>query len=362
MVSCFKRASSLSLLALTLSCGQNGVAPIIGGSTITITGDVTTVVGGVRGSTDGTGTAAKFDTPGGLCISGNSMFVMDRANCTVRKVDLKTYAVTTVAGIVNNCLAIDGTGTAASFQHPQDCVVVGSNLYITDALAYSIRRMNTSTYTVTTVAGNSGNSGSADGVGTAATFYLPTGIATDGKNLYVADSGNSTIRKIVLSNFTVSTFAGSAGIAGTIDGVGSAARLNYPLGMTVNGSDLYVADYSNHNIRKVNLSTRSVTTLAGNAGVSGTADGTGLAAEFYRPAAVLYLGGLLFISDFGNHTVRILDTSDNSVVTFLGTAQASGNADGTGTAATFNNPQGLALSDSALFVGDTNNNSIRKVQ
>jgi hypothetical protein len=156
---------------------------------------------------------------------------------------------------------------------------------------------------VTTIAGSAGASGSADGTGTAARFYHPFGITTDGTNLYVTDHSNSTIRKIVISTGVVTTIAGSAGAIGSADGTGTAATFNYPIGITTDGTTLYVTDSGNNRIRKIGISTGAVTTLAGGI-ANGSADGTGAAAIFNYPTGITRDGTNLYVTDTDNNTIR----------------------------------------------------------
>ncbi|MCM0082370.1 hypothetical protein L4X63_12300 [Geomonas sp. Red32] len=154
------------------------------------------------------------------------------------------------------------------------------------------------------MAGSAGSPGSADGFGSAARFYQPNGITTDGTYLYVADWKNSTIRKISIATGEVSTLAGSAGVSGFADGAGSTARFNGPWGISTDGTNLYVADRYNQTIRKVVISTGGVTTLAGRVGIPGSADGIGSAAVFNNPDSVISDGTNLYITDELNQTVR----------------------------------------------------------
>jgi len=149
---------------------------------------------------------------------------------------------------------------------------------VADQNNHLIRKIVISTGAVTTVAGT-GSSGSANGTGTSASFNIPPGITTDGTNLYVADFNNHLIRKIVISTGVVTTVAGT-GSYGSANGTGTSASFNYPLAITTDGTNLYVADSSNHLIRKIVISTGAVTTVAGT-GSSGSANGTGTSASFY---------------------------------------------------------------------------------
>jgi hypothetical protein len=186
-----------------------------------------------------------------------------------------------------------------------------------------------------------GESGSGDGAGAAARFNSPYGIATDGPNLYVADSNNSTIRKIVIATGAVSTIAGTAGRVGTTDGTGAMARFNHPFGITTDGKNIYVADSFNHAIRKIIIATGAVSTIAGMAGSVGTMDGTGTAARFYYPYGITTDGTSLYVADSGNHTIRRIVIATGVVSTIAGTAGSIGMADGTGVATQLSSPSGI---------------------
>ncbi|MCP5502449.1 MAG: hypothetical protein H7A25_21305 [Leptospiraceae bacterium] len=211
---------------------------------------------------------------------------------------------------------------------------------------------------VTTLAG-SGTAGSADGTGTAASFDFPMGIAVDTSgNIYVADFNNNKIRKISSSG-EVTTLAGS-GTAGSADGNGTAASFNTPQGVTVDASgNIYVADSGNYKIRKV-TSSGVVTTLAGS-GSSGSADGNGTAASFNTPQGVTVdASGNIYVADSGNYKIRKVTSS--GVVTTLAGSGSSGSADGSGTAASFSFSQGITVdANGNVYVADSYNNKIRKI-
>ena len=252
----------------------------------------------------------------------------------------------------------DGTGTAAQFNGPQGVAVDSSGtLYVADAGNNRIRKI-TSAGVVTTLAG-SGVAGSADGTGIAAQFNNPAGVAVDSSGIvYVADQLNHRIRKITPAG-VVTTFAG--GVGGFADGTGTAAQFNAPSGVAVDPSGIvYVADYTNHRIRKI-TSAGVVTTLAGS-GVAGSADGTGTAAQFNRPAGVAVdSSGAVYVAEYTSNRIRAITTA--GVVTMLAGSGVAGFADGTGTAAQFNGPLGVAVDSSgAVYVGDYGNNRIRKIQ
>ena len=325
------------------------------------TGVVTTIAGtaGVSGSADGTGAAAQFHYPHSVTTTdGITLLVSDAYNLAVRKVVLPTGVVTTIAG--GN--SVDGTGSSARLNGPAGVTTDGANLYVAENEGSVIRKVVISTGVVTTIAGTVSAFGSTDGTGAAARFLWPNGITTDGANLYVTDAENYTIRKIVISTGAVTTIAGTAGVTGSDDGVGSAALFNWPAGITTEGDNLFVVDEDSHTIRKIFISTGAVTTIAGTAGVSGSADGTGAAASFIRPQGITTDGANLFVVDGDAHTVRKIVISTGVVTTIAGTAGEVGSADGTGAAARFNGLDGVTTDGTSLFAADNYNNTIRKIQ
>jgi hypothetical protein len=332
---------------------------------ITPEGVVITLAGtaGSSGSADGVRDAARFWHQSGLAVdeTGN-VFVADSGNSTIRKIT-PDGLVTTLAGTAFLYGSADGTGSAARFNNPWGVAVDGAgNVFVADWGNDTIRKI-TPDGVVSTLAGLAGTSGSLDGMGAAASFNGPRGVAVDGAgNVFVADSGNNTIRKITPAGM-VATFAGTAGLSGSTDGTGAAASFNFPTGVAVDGAgDVFVADSYNCTIRKI-APTGVVTTFAGT-GYSGTgsADGPRAAASFTRPEAVAVDGaGNLFIADPGNNTIRKI-TPDGMVATLAGTAGSSGSADGTGAAASFNLPLGVGVDGAGnVFVADVGNNAIRAI-
>jgi hypothetical protein len=313
------------------------------------------------GSADGTGAAARFAWPHGVAVDGaGNVFVVDSSNHTIRKIT-PAGAVTTLAGTAGSKGSADGTGAAARFNFPSGVAVDGAgNVFVADGSNNTIRKV-TPTGVVTTLAGSPGLSGSADSTGAAARFNSPSGVAVDGAgNIFVVDSGNNTIRKVTPSG-VVTTLAGSPG-GGSADGTGAAARFWGPEAVAVDGAgNVFVADSTNDTIRKI-TPTGAVTTLAGSANASGSADGTGAAARFYVPLGVAVDGaGNVFVADSYNGTIRKI-TPAGVVITLAGSADASGSADGTGAAARFWEPSGVAVDGTGnVFVADTDNNTIRKI-
>jgi sugar lactone lactonase YvrE len=288
--------------------------------------------------------------------------VADTDNDTIRKIAVSTGAVTTLAGLAGNEGAADGTGSVARFNNPAGVAVDGSgNVYVTDTLNNTLRMVAASGL-VSTLAGSPGTAGSIDGTGSGALFQGPQGLAIDiSGNLYVADTNNQTIRKLVPSTGAVTTLAGLAGNSGSVDGLGSAARFNFPSGVAVDWSgNVYVADTGNHTIRTISPSGQ-VTTLAGLAGYSGGADGTGSAARFNSPADLAVdSSGNVYVADTDNFTIREIASLTGAVNTLAGLAGTSGSTDGLGSAVRFFHPAGIAVDGSKnLYLADTDNDTIR---
>ena len=281
------------------------------------------------GYADGTKTAARFNQPTGIAAdpSGN-IYVADANNYVIRKIT-PLAEVTTFAGTPdpNVPASVDGTGLAAQFSSPFGVAVDSSgNVYVSD---YATIRVINPSGVVTTLAGTPGQIGIVDGTGPAAQFGTLQGIAVDSAgNIYVADEQYCNIRKITSAG-VVTTLAGptipglggpTTGLCGNKDGQGSAARFLSPNGVAVDkNGNVYVADTNNSTIRKITPQ-GLVTTLAGTAGVIGSADGTGPAAKFRKPTGVAVdISGDVYVADAQNYTVRKI-TPDGTVTTIVGQA------------------------------------------
>jgi hypothetical protein len=333
------------------------------------TSEVRTLAGSPdqSGGIDGIGAEASFSAPEGVASDGaGSLFIADSGSNTIRQVTIATGKVTTLAGSAGQSGNADGTGAAARFLSPRGVASDGGgNLFVTDSSSHVIRKVVIETAEVTTLVGRPGEQGSEDGAGAAASFCSPSGIASDrAGNLFVADTSNYTIRNVIIATGAVTTVAGSPGEFGNTDGAGAAARFLLPYAVVADGTgNLFVADTNNHAIRKVALPTRQVTTVAGAGKLVGSNDGIGAAARFYGPQAVASDGaGNLFVADRSNHVIRKIAISTGEVTTLAGSPELSGSDDGIGAAARFCGPQGVA-SDRAgkLFVADTDNRTLRMV-
>jgi sugar lactone lactonase YvrE len=373
---------------------------------VTATGAATTVAGqeGAYGADDGVGVAATFDGPTGVALgSDGTLRIADTGNFTVRAMVTASAAVTTLAGAPAYAESADGVGDVARFNGPQGAAFDGDgHLYVVDWSDGTIRSVEVATGAVKTLAGNAGTAGDADGTGAAATFYEPTWVTYDGAgHLFVSDSGNFAIRQVDVTTGSVATLAvedyvpqglayGSRGVlyvvdsafsslrqvdvktgattvlAGTLgrgcgsaDGVGTAATFCGPLGLTYDGvGSLYVTD--NQMVRRVELATKRVTTIAGSAGVTGSRDGLGAAALFDQPSALACDGaGNLYVADSFNGTVRRIVLATGQVTTEVGRASQYGVVLGPLASARLNGPEGLAAGPAgSLFITDIDENVV----
>lgn len=315
---------------------------------------------GTSGSDDGTGDAARFYTPEGMAIDASgTIYVADRHNHAIRKVSPEG-TVTTLAGLKGTSGYADGTGEEARFFNPAGVAVDATgDVYVADYSNNVVRKI-TPGGVVTTLAGKRGFTGGADGTGSAARFLTPNGIAVDPSgNLYVADYNADTIRKVTPAG-VVTTLAGKNLVSGQDDGTGEGARFNTPTSVAVDqAGNVYVADSNNYAIRKITPE-GSVTTFAGKKGTSDRVDGTGEAARFSSPQGVaLDAAGNVYVADSGYMGIRHV-TPEGAVTTLAGIF--SGDADGVGETARFKTPRGIVVDARGhIYVADTFNSAIRKV-
>ncbi|MCS7338581.1 MAG: NHL repeat-containing protein, partial [Verrucomicrobiae bacterium] len=337
---------------------------------IAANGVVSTIAGAATmfGFADGTNTTARLFWPHGLCLgAGGAVIVADHGNHAVRMLTQTQagWSVTTIAGRGEASGTNDGQGVLARFRQPHGIAITASGeLIVADRLNHAIRRVSQAGF-VSTIAGLPGTDGTNDATGSSVRFFQPVAVAADGAGaVYIADYYNHTIRKGTWAGDTlaVSTLAGLPRAPGTNDGVGSAARFNYPRGVAVDSAGvLYVADEGNHCIRKVTPA-GAVTTFAGTPGVAGTNDGAAGAARFNQPCGVVVDAlGNVFVADGGNHAIRNISPA-GWVTTLAGLPGVAGTNDGMGGQARFNRPVALAMDGSGnLFVADMDNCLIRKV-
>ena len=352
---------------------------------------VTTLAGGgpsgqESGFQDGVGTAALFWGPGDAAISSanGKVYVCDSENNVLRAVSLDGSVTTIAGGGPGAPGSQDGVGTAAGLYGPFGAATspTWDGVYFSDRNNNKLRFCEPASGSAcqvrTAVGGGASGSqgGSADGVGTAALFYEPNGVAiTTSGSIFVTDSGNNKIRFILFQSgtFTVSTLAGG-GAGGTdpgsSDGLGTAALFSAPYAVACDaaGAYAYVADSSNNKVRVIEAASGVVTTLAGggaSGNLSGATDGFGTAALFRGPEGIALdeVGGVLYVADVANNKLRAV-TLAGDVTTLAGGGEggtAPGSTDGYGTAALFAGPYGVSIGGGMLYVADYSNNKIRVV-
>lgn len=317
---------------------------------------------GMAGAADGNAARAKFDAPKGITTDGLNLYVADLNNHTIRKIEIESGMVSTVAGMAGKKGSIDGKAAAARFNRPYGITTDGNNLYVTDSNNHSVRQIDIESGVVTTLAGGVGEVGYVDGTGRQARFFIPEGITTDGINLYVADTHNHSVRKISLANAVVTTLAGLSGAPGFFDDVGTKARFSYPKGITTDGRNLYVADFGNHSLRKITIASGTVTTLTGTVKTDDTSHEQGELARFNYPGGITTDGRNLYVADTFNRTIRKVVIASGTVSTIAGKAEIEGGIDATGSEARFNDPVAITSDGSNLFVTDSGNNTVRKIR
>jgi hypothetical protein len=350
------------------------------GTIITVAGNSTA---GYLGD-GGPSTSAELFTPTGVAFDGGgNMFVADYKNNVIRRVDAVTGLITTIAG--NNTAGYSGDGglaTNAQLNGPTHVVFDRTvNLYITDANNNRIRKVNSETHVITTVAGDGIAGFSGDGgPATSAELNFPDGVALDGaENVYIGDARNNRIRKLNVTTGVITTVAGNGTSGFSGDGVlATNAGLNFPSRPTLDSlGNMYVADYLNNRVRRIDASTNIITTVAGN-GLAGYSGDGGLAssASLNGPLSVTVdRAGNVYIGDINNERIRVVNMTSNPT-SLLGVAIQPGSIQtvagngipgyfgdgGPATNAQLNFPTGLLIDNQGnLYLSDANNNVVRRV-
>ena len=319
-------------------------------------GNVTTIAGtaGLQNITDGVGPAARFIAPGPIWGDGTNLYIADASNLArvIRRLTISSRQVTTIA----NLSVVPNGSTFLGLWGD------GSNLYVADAAAHAIRSVALASNQITTFAGAVLSPGTADGSATSARFNTPSGIWGDGTNLFVGDAMNRTIRQISIATGETTTIAGLAGQPGVSDGIGPAARFQFPAALWGVGTSVYIADYSSSTVRQIDTTTTSVTTVAGSASISGIADGTGTAARFAGPTMLTGDGNNLYIVDSLASTIRKANLATAEVTTIAGSPGVNTSVDGTGSAANFWTPLGITSDAENLYVTEAGADTVRRIQ
>lgn len=334
---------------ITCSIGTLSSGTII--NTLTLTGGVTTLNGSpcadntsacsnVSGFADSTTpSSVKYDAAEGLTTDGTNLYVADKNNNRIRKVVIATGVTTTLAGNGTNA-KVDGKGTAASLSQPRFITTDGSYIYLSDTTNNCIRKININTQVVTTMVCS--NSILSD----------PRGIVVYNSNLYIVDNSNNSIVQLNLSTNALTTVVASG--------------LSSPRNLTIIGTDLYIADSGLDRIAKTTIGTWTLSTFAGSS--SGYSDNVvGTSAQFRNLEGITTDGTSLYVADTGNHNIRKVTVPGNVVTTLAGQTISSGsNANYTNSttfsSARFDNPRGITSDGLNLYVFDTSNNAIRKIQ
>jgi hypothetical protein len=316
------------------------------GFTTTLAGNVSNTAGA---SVDGFGLNASFTNPGfGLAVSSDGSYALVNDACVIKQIFLHTARVVSRVGLAGACTAPDGVGTAARLGHGRNLALASDDSFalVTEGSWQRLRRLNLNTWALTTVAGSTANTAPLDGIGLAARF---TGIWANSlvmlanrTRAYLGDG--AFIRTVALANIHVTTLVGNGTVA-VVDGVGRAACVgNGPMALHPLGGFLVFAQVSFNVIRRVDLATLAVTTVAGRAGVSGWEDGVGTAATFNSMQSIAFNadGSKLYV---GSHTVgiRVITVADWRAGHLTWRDNAFGYADGVATNALFNNVRALAL-------------------
>ena len=285
-------------------------------------------------------------------------------------INLQGGAIQTQAlSLVPTVSTFAGAG-GATFNNPISTTTDGTNLYVADTYNHIVRKIVIATGLMTTLAGQSGVTGALDGAGISASFNAPIGITTDGTSLFVSEYDNHKIRRIVIATGMVSSVTGTANTAmapGAADGAGASASLDRPTGITTDNTNLYVVDRSNQKIRKIVIATGMVSSMTGTANTAmpqGAQDGAATGATFLGPWDITTDGTNLYVPDGNNYKIRKIVIATGMVSSVTGTANtamARGAQDGPGATATFTEIHGITTDGTNLYATDTLNNKVRKI-
>jgi sugar lactone lactonase YvrE/Tfp pilus assembly protein PilX len=317
-------------------------------------------------------TAAQMRDPEGVSVATNGdLYIADTGNEAIRKVNVLTGVITTVAGTgIPGYTGDAGPATSARLKKPEDVVVAANgDLYIADTGNFVIRKVTAATGVITTVAGDGFQGSSGDGgAATSAKLRFPAGVAVAANgDIYIGDTGNERVRKVTAATGIITAFAGT-GTAGYLGdgGAATSARLRAPEGVTLaSNGDLYIADTVNHAIRRVSSATGVITTYAGTGTAGFLGDGgAATSARLSSPQAVRFnSAGDLYIADTANNRIRRVQAASGTITTIAGTGTAGNTGDGgPATAALLSSPRGITVSATgAFYIGDQGNDRARKV-
>jgi len=360
-------------------CGLVGalvvvVTMVLGGTAFAVAGDISTIAGTGTSGFSGDGLAAvgaQLDYPSGVAVDGvGNVFITDTANNRVRRVDAVTGLISTFAGIGTAGFSGDGAAaTSAQLNSPFGVAVDGvGNVFIADTSNHRVRRVDAGTGLISTLAGTGTSGFSGDGTAaTGAQLNSPYGVAVDGVgNVFIADSSNNRVRRVDVGTGLISTFAGTG--VGGFSGDGAAAtsaQLWNPFGVAVDGvGDVFIADTFNNRVRRVDAVTGLISTLAGTTGGFSGDGAAATSAKLNNPRGVgVDFDGNVFISDTNNNRVRRVDAGTGLIDTIAGNGTFGFSGDGgAATSAQLYYPFGVAVDGAGnVFVADQVNHRIRKI-
>ena len=275
---------------------------------------------GTMGLRDGAFEKAQFNNPQGMAYDpdADALYIADTDNHAIRKADLRRRTVETLAGTGEQSRAYPpraGKGREVALNSPWDLVLLGDTLYIAMAGSHQLWRLNLKTLEAEPHAGT-GREACIDGSLRTCALAQPSGITTDGRKLYFADSEVSCIRAADIDpNGVLETLVGGGLFEfGDVDGFGREARLQHPLGVVYVDGMLYVADTYNNKIKRLDPRTRKIETFLGT-GVAGARDGNN--PTFDEPGGISYAHGKLYIADTNNHLIRVADLKTRRVETLI---------------------------------------------
>jgi trimeric autotransporter adhesin len=336
------------------------------------TGVITTLAG--TGTSNGNGdgalaTAAGVASPSGVAVDGTgNVYIADTSNDRIRKVTVATGIITTVAGTTGGFFGDGGAATSARISNPEGVAVDGAgNIYIADTYNHRIRKVVAATGLIFTVAGSgSYGFGGDGGAATGAQLYYPYGVAVDSAgNLYIADSDNNRVRKVTAATGIITTLAGDGTYGYAGDGAAAfAAQMRGPTAVAVDSAgNVYISDTYNNRIRKVTAATGNITTIAGGGSDYGEG-GAATAAELDDPRGVAVDGaGNVYVADYYHHRIRKVTAASGLITTVAGNGDSDFGGDGgAATAAALEYPEGVTVDGAGqLYIADTSSHRIRKV-
>jgi len=272
---------------------------------------------GSPGFSDGSFATAQFRSPAGTVVKGNRIYVCDEGNHAIREIDGFRKTVRTLAGTGSMGLFTmqSGTGNSVQLNSPRDIAWYKGKLIVAMSGWHQLWQIDPTTGYCVPFAGNQAET-LFDGPPSTSSFSEPSGIFSDSRSLFIADSGNNAIRQFTSTPINlIETLVGRGPIQfGDVDGSSSMARLQYPLGIVGHKGKLYIADSYNHKIKVYDLNTGRLTTLAGS-GIPGHRDAPKTAAQFSEPSGICQLENTLFVADSNNHVIRKIDIASANVTT-----------------------------------------------